>query len=190
MVPVKLADGTVEPLPESRACYDVQKEFNRLRVVETGVVRLTLHQAKELDVSRSRGDLNPSASVYLGGSRRPVFTTPVLKRANQPIWESSTEFLVPDRLKSTITIKVTDNKDFASDPSLGTVTVKLADLLEAQERQQDWFPLRGSRAGKIRLSTKWKPVAMAGSIGGAAAYVPPIGILRVWCVHHCESKSS
>lgn len=144
---------------------------------------MTLHQAKELDVTRGRGDLNPSASVYLGGSREPAFTTPVMKHANQPIWESSTEFLVPDRHNSVITIKVTDHKDFAVDPSLGVVTVKLSDLLEAQERQQDWFPLKGSRAGKIRLSTKWKPVAMAGSIGGAAAYVPPIGILRVWYVH-------
>jgi len=161
--PAKLPDGTFEALPDT----------------QTGIVRLTIHQAKELDVSRMSGDLNPFAKVFLGGSRTETHRTAVMKHANQPIWESSCEFLVPEKHNSTITIQIIDAKDFAQDPSLGNVTIKLADLLEAKERQQDWFPLKGSRAGKIRLTTEWKPVAMTGSLSGAAVYVPPIGILRI-----------
>ncbi|WRT70761.1 uncharacterized protein IL334_007760 [Kwoniella shivajii] len=171
--PEKNPDGTLEPLPETH----------------TGIVRLTLHQAKDLDISRKFGDLNPFAKVYLGNARNEVHKTNIVKHANQPIWESSCEFLVSEKNNSVITIKVVDSKDFATDPDLGKVTVKLTDLLEARARQQDWFPLKGSRAGKIRLTAEWKPVAMTGSVAGAAAYVPPIGILRLWLKKAVDVKN-
>ncbi|WVF68009.1 hypothetical protein IAT40_002771 [Kwoniella sp. CBS 6097] len=171
--PEKNPDGTVEPLPDT----------------QTGIVRLTLHQAKDLDISRMFGDLNPFAKVYLGSSRKEVHKTKVLKHANQPIWEESCEFLVPEKKNSVVTIQITDSKDLAVDSNLGHVTVRLVDLLEARSKQQDWFPLKGSRAGKIRLTAEWKPVAMTGSIGGASAYVPPIGILRVWLKRAMDVKN-
>jgi Ca2+-dependent lipid-binding protein len=173
LTPVKNPDGTFESLPET----------------QTGIVRLTIHQAKDIDITREHGDLSPFAKVYLGASKHHVHKTPTLKHANQPIWESHTEFLVPEKHSSVITIKIIDSKEFASDPTLGTLTVKLTDLLEAKERQQDWYPLKGSRAGKIRLTAEWKPVAMAGSMSGAAAYVPPIGILRIWLKNAVDVKN-
>ncbi len=169
----KAADGTIEPLPNT----------------QTGIVRLTIHQAKDLHVTRGTGDLSPSARLYLGGSKKPVHQTPVIKHANQPIFESSCEFLVPEKHNSVVTIQIINNKDYAPDPKLGQLTVKLADLLEAKERQQDWFPLSGSRAGKVRLTTEWKPVAMTGSMSGAAVYVPPIGILRIWLKKAVDVKN-
>lgn len=171
--PQKAADGTIEPLPESA----------------TGIVRLTLHQAKDLDVTREHGDLNPFTRIYLGGSKKPVHTTPILKRSNNPIWESHCEFLVPDKQSSVLSLHIIDSKDFAHDPTLGRLTVKLVDLLEARERQQDWLPLQGSRAGKVRLTAEWKPVAMTGAIDGAASYVPPIGILRIWVKNAVDVKN-
>jgi Ca2+-dependent lipid-binding protein len=162
--PQQAADGTIEPLPET----------------STGIVRLTIHQAKDLDITREHGTLNPFVKVFLGGSKQPVHVTPILKRANAPIWESHCEFLVPEKHRSVISLQIIDSKELAQDPTLGRLTVKLDDLLEAKERQQDWLPLQGSRAGKVRMTAEWKPVAMAGSMDGAAAYVPPIGILRLW----------
>ncbi|WVW80773.1 hypothetical protein I302_102759 [Kwoniella bestiolae CBS 10118] len=171
--PEKNPDGTVEPVPET----------------STGIVRLTLHQAKDLDISKMYGNLSPFAKVFLGNSRKEVHKTQIMKNANQPIWESSCEFLVPERHNSVITVSVVDSRDLAIDGDLGKMTVKLTDLLEARARQQDWFPLRGSRAGKIRLTAEWKPVAMTGSIGGAAGYVPPIGILRIWLKKALDVKN-
>lgn len=171
--PQKAADGTIEPLPETK----------------TGIVRLTLHQAKDLDVTREHGDLNPFAKIFLGASKSPVHTTQILKRANNPIWESHCEFLVPDKHSSVISLQIIDSKDFAHDPTLGRLTVKLIDLLEARERQQDWLPLQGSRAGKVRLTAEWKPVAMTGAMDGAACYVPPIGILRIWLKNAVDVKN-
>ncbi|WVQ85964.1 hypothetical protein IAT38_008132 [Cryptococcus sp. DSM 104549] len=171
----KNPDGTVEPLPDT----------------QTGIVRLTIHQAKDLDVSGllGGGALNPFARVYLGGSRHEVHKTKTLKHANQPIWEEACEFLVPEKHNSVITVDITDSRDFAVDPSLGKITVKLTDLLEAKERQQDWFPLKGSRQGKVRMTAEWKPVAMTGSIGGAGSYVPPIGIMRLWLKNAVDVKN-
>lgn len=169
----KAVDGTMEPLPDT----------------QTGIVRLTIHQAKDLDWTRGTSDLNPFARVLLGGSKKPVHQTPVMKHANQPIWESSCELLVPEKHISVVTIQIINNRDYAVDPTLGQLTVKLTDLLEAKERQQDWFPLSSSRAGKVRLTTEWKPVAMTGSMSGAAVYVPPIGILRLWLKRAVDVKN-
>lgn len=171
--PQKAADGTIEALPET----------------ETGIVRFTIHQAKDLDISREHGDISPFVKVFLGASHHPVHTTPILKNTNTPIWESHCEFLVPERHKSVITLQIIDNKSFGSDPTLGKLSVKLTDLLEARERQQDWYPLQNCRAGRIRLSTEWKPVAMAGSLDGAGTYVPPIGILRIWLKKAVDVKN-
>lgn len=174
--PEKNADGTFEPLPD----------------IQTGIVRLTIHQAKNLDVSGAllgSGALNPFASVYLGSSKNEVHRTKVLKHANQPIWEDACEFLVPEKHKSVVTVAITDSRELATDPSLGVVTIRLADLLEAKDRHQDWFPLKGSRQGKVRMTAEWKPVAMTGSIGGANTYIPPIGVLRVWLKRAVDVKN-
>ena len=171
--PQKGAGGKIEPPPETN----------------TGIVRFIIHQAKDLDITREHGDLHPFAKVYLGGDKSPVHTTPILKHANSPIWESHCEFLVPDRHSSVVSIQITNSKDIGLDPSLGRLTVKLADLLEAHERQQDWFPLQNSRDGKVRMTAEWKPVAMTGSLDGAAVYVPPIGILRIWLKNAVDVKN-
>ena len=170
---IKAADGTVEPLPDT----------------QTGIARLTIHQAKDFDATRGTGQLSPFAKVYLGGSKKAVHQTAVMKHTNQPLWESSCEFLVPEKPSSVVTISIIDSKDHAVDPTIGHLTVKLTDLLEARERQQDWFPLTGTRAGKVRLTTEWKPVAMTGSMSGASVYVPPIGILRLWLKKAVDVKN-
>ena len=155
---------------------------------ETGIVRLTLHQAKDLGGSRTH-HLNAFARVYTGGSTKEIFSTAVMKQSDEPIWESSTEFLVPERKHSVITIAVLDTQ-FGADPTLGTMTVQLTDLLAARDRQQDWWPLQRSKSGgKIRLTAEWKPVAMTGSLSGAGVYVPPIGMLRVWIKKAVDVKN-
>jgi len=160
--PTSAPDGTIEPAPESH----------------TGIVRLTIHQAKDLDLSRTTGHLSPYAAVYLG-SNQEIHRTATMKASNTPVWESSIEFLVPDKDKSQVTIKLFDDRALR-DPTLGTAVIRLEDLLAAKERQQDWFPLSSVRSGKIRITTDWKPLLIPGSIDGAAVYSPPIGIMRVW----------
>ncbi len=162
--PLKRKDGTFEQPPDSN----------------TGIVRLTIHQAKDLDLARfsNPARVSPYVKVFLGPTQL-VHRTPTLKSNVTPIWESHTEYLVADKSTSTVTLRVADDRGTDQDPTIGQVTVKLTDLLAAKERQQDWFPLLNAKSGKIRMTADWKPLAIAGSLHGAAEYVPPIGIIRI-----------
>ncbi|KIJ45255.1 hypothetical protein M422DRAFT_207610 [Sphaerobolus stellatus SS14] len=159
-------DGVEQPLPDSNV----------------GIVRLTIHQAKDLDKgSIITGALSPFAKVFLGTSTSHTHVTPRPKNTLSPVWESSTEFLCADRSSSVITIKVIDDRDFLSDPTIGLIRVKLDDLLDAKkEAGKDWWPLSNCKSGRIRLTAEWKPLNMAGSIQGANQYTPPIGVVRLW----------
>ncbi|KAG2756512.1 tricalbin [Suillus brevipes Sb2] len=147
-----------------------------------GIVRLTIHQAKELDATLSlSGDLNPLVKVFLGNSTSYTHRSQIIKHTNNPIWESSTEFICADKSSSVITLKVIDERDFLRDPVIGYMSVRLVDLLQTDPTvNREWWPLSGSKSGKIRLSCEWKPLQMAGALSSAGQYVPPIGVVRLW----------
>ena len=142
-------------------------------------MRLVLHQAKDLDNSKSMsGELNPLVKVYLGDQHTPTHTSNCLKHTNDPVWESATEFLCADKKTSILTIKVIDDRDFLKDPVVGYMSVKLTDLLRAKDDAgRDWWPLSGCKSGRMRLSTEWKPLEL--SLHGVDQYVPPIGVVRL-----------
>lgn len=158
----KLESGEEEPVPETSA----------------GVVRLTLHQAKELDYKRTgTSQLSPYAKIYLNGLQ--IQKTSVIKRTNNPVYEVFTEVLVSKKASAVFTVKMFDER-MGDNPTIGHVNVKLTDILEATsgDHKMDWFPLVGGKTGKVRLSASWKGVLMAGAINGAGAYTPPIGVLK------------
>lgn len=169
----KTSEGAVQKLPETNV----------------GIVRLVLHQAKDLDNTKSMsGDLNPLAKVFIGNNSSPTHTSTRLKHTNNPVWESPAEFLCTDKKTSVITIKVIDDRDFLKDPVIGYMSVRLADLLRAKEEAgKDWWPLSGCKSGKIRLSAEWKPLEM--SLHGVDQYVPPIGVVRLWLKNATDVKN-
>jgi Ca2+-dependent lipid-binding protein len=161
--------------------------FGRPLPAAVGIVRLVIHQAKELDHTKSlSGDLNPLARVYLNSSKSSAFSSPCFKHTNNPVWEAPYEFLCTDKETATVGVKVIDDRDFLKDPVVGYMTMRLTDLLDAkQEAGRDWFPLSGCKTGKIRVSAEWKPLDMAGSLHGSDQYKPPIGVVRL-----CLDKAS
>lgn len=82
--------------------------------------------------------------------------------------------------QAVVTVKVIDDRELLKDPVVGYLSVDLPLLLSAKEDQREWFPLANCKTGKIRMTAEWKPLAMAGSVQGAAAYIPPIGVIRLW----------
>ncbi|KAI8455528.1 C2 domain-containing protein [Phakopsora pachyrhizi] len=164
LVAKKLENGDQEPVPETSA----------------GVARLILHQAKDLDYKRTgTSNLSPYAKVYLDGKQ--ILKTAIIKRTNNPVYESFIEVLVTNKQLATFTVKMFDEKA-GDDPLIGQVNAKLVDLMEVTSGDQrlDWFPLKGAKTGKVRMSVSWKGVLMAGAINGAGAYTPPIGVLKFW----------
>lgn len=152
--PTKLPDGTVEDPPES----------------STGIVRLTVHQAKGMPSSST----HTYAIVSLGKDQE-IFRTAKVK-GSAPVWNAHTEFLVPEQQKSIVTVALLDHNH----THVGKAIIRLTDLLSAKERQQDWFPLSPPNSGSVRLTTDWKPLLLPGSVGGASGYTPAIGIIRLW----------
>ncbi|KAF8559381.1 tricalbin [Imleria badia] len=161
----------------------------RLPETNVGIIRLTLHQAKDLDASKSlSGELNPFVKVYLDSDTSPIHKSQIIKHTNNPVWESSTEFLCSDKHSSRITVNVVDERDFLKDPVVGYMSVRLADLLTAETSEgRDWWPL--TKTGKIRISAQWKPLHMAGALSGIAQYVPPIGVVRLWLQRATDVKN-
>jgi Ca2+-dependent lipid-binding protein len=156
-----------------------------------GIVRLTIHQAKDLDQSKSMsGDLNPFAKVFHGNDlTNDVFSTPRFKHTISPVWDAPYEYLCSDKENSVITVKVIDDRDFLKDPVVGHMSIKLTDLLGCMgEAGRDWFPLSGAKTGRLRLSVDWKPVAMAGSLHGLNQYKFPIGVVRVNIIKATDVK--
>ena len=162
-----------------------------ITLADVGVVRLTVHQAKDLEASGVRAaDLNAYAKVFLGSSPHPIHTTSRTKHTAQPVWESTTEFLCANRSSSIITVKVIDDRDFIKDPVLGHLSVRLQDLLDARkETGRDWWQLSGCKSGRLRLTVEWKPLNMAGSLYGADQYTPPIGAVRLWLKEATDVKN-
>ena len=160
---VKLPDGTEQPPPESN----------------TGIARITVEQAKDLDGTKSLvGQLNPYAVLLLNG--KEVHVTKKLKRTNNPIFpEPSKSVLVTDRKKARIGVVLKDDRDMATDPILGSYQIKADDLLTLMQKGQEWFNLANSKQGRVKLALDWKPIALSGISGSSGGYVTPIGVMRI-----------
>lgn len=76
-----------------------------------------------------------------------------------------------------------------SDAQMGYVNVKLQDILEANSKQQDWFPLSACDTGRVRITAQWKGLSMSGAINGAGIYTPPIGLLRLFIKRGVDLKN-
>lgn len=160
--PTTEPDGQEEPPPETN----------------TGILRFTVEQAKDLDGSKSIiGQLNPYAHLLLNG--KEVHTTKKLKRTNNPIWDNgSKEILITDRKNAKLGVAVKDDRELAGDQILGTYQIKLEDMLELMAKGQDWYNLAQTKTGRVKMQAQWRPVALSGVVAGTGGYQTPIGIMR------------
>lgn len=159
----KLDDGTIEPAPETN----------------TGILRFTVEQAKDLDGTKSLvGLLNPYATLLLNG--REIHSTKKLKRTNNPIWDNgSKEILITDKKNAKLGVAIKDDRDIAGDQIIGTYQIKLDDMLDLMAKGQDWYNLSGVKTGRAKMMAQWKPVTISGVGTGTGGYVTPIGVMRL-----------
>lgn len=159
----KTPDGKTVPPPETN----------------TGILRFTVEQAKDLDGTKSLvGLLNPYAILTL--NNKEVHTTNKLKRTNNPIWDKgSKEILITDRRSAKLGVVVRDDRELAGDQTIGSYQIKLDDMLELMAKGQDWYNLAGAKTGRVKMQAQWKPVALSGALAGTGGYVTPIGVMRL-----------
>lgn len=160
--PEKLPTGEILPPPESN----------------TGIARITVEQAKDLDGSKSLvGALDPYAVLLLNG--KEVHVTNKLKHTNNPVFSDNTKsVLITDRKKARIGLVIKDSRGLAADPIIGNYQIKLDDLLKLVDKGQEWYNLHGTKTGKVKLMLDWKPVQLKG-VTGSGGYITPIGVMRI-----------
>lgn len=144
----------------------------------TGILRFTVEQAKDLDGSKSLvGQLNPYAHLLLNG--KEVHTTKKMKRTNNPIWDNgSKEILITDRKAAKLGVVIKDDRDLAGDQILGSYQIKLEDMLELMQKGQDWYNISGAKSGRVKMQAQWRPVALSGVVAGTGGYQTPVGVMR------------
>lgn len=124
----------------------------------SGVVRVNITQAQDLDSGGGllKGQLSPFAVLRAG--KKEIHRTQTMKSTRNPNWGNSKEYLVKNKNKSMVTVEVFDDKDFANNASLGSVSISLGDLLTAKKRSIDWFALSNAKSGRIKIEATFKPI--------------------------------
>ncbi|KAI1333108.1 C2 domain-containing protein [Xylariaceae sp. FL0255] len=156
-------DGKSEPPPETN----------------TGILRYTIEQAKDLDGTKSLvGLLNPYATLLLNG--KEIHSTKKLKRTNNPIWDNgSKEILITDRKSAKLGLAIKDDREIAGDQLIGAYQIKLDDMLDMMAKGNEWYNLSGAQTGRAKITAQWKPVAISGVLAGSGGYQTPVGVMRL-----------
>ncbi|KAJ3410019.1 hypothetical protein HDV05_004126 [Chytridiales sp. JEL 0842] len=173
-------EAAQKKIAEEAAQKAAEEALLKLR---TGVLTITVHQAKELPCSKNAA---PICYVDLSGVSRPptspeplVGTTPVRNKTNNPVWDHNIILYIEDTETAECTFTLRDNRD--SMP-LGAVLVKIKDVinLPKEAKPQDWFKLSGV-TGKLRLSFKWEPLDLETAQGDKSKIQrkEPIGMIKV-----------
>lgn len=145
---------------------------------EVGIVKLNLHEARDLDLSHSAlGLLNPYAEIYINNEL--IKNCRQLVQTNEPSWEQSLELLITEQSKTTIQILV---KDSANDLIVGKLNSNLQDLIFETSRGQQWVKLISGKPDaampNFRITANWKALGMHDEKVGLFTEAP-IGGLRV-----------
>lgn len=142
--PMVLEDGSKKEITES----------------EVGIMKLTLHEAKDLDITQSVvGILNPYAEIYV--NHELVKSCRRLRQNNEPSWDQTIESLITQQSETTVTVLI---KDSVEDAVVGQLEANLQDLVFESGRGQEWIqcaPVRpDAPPTKVRIGATWKALGM------------------------------
>ncbi|KAI3659214.1 hypothetical protein MP638_000495 [Amoeboaphelidium occidentale] len=174
-----------QELPATAANEPKTEEQKAADETVSGVLRINIHQGKELDetVSAMR-IINPYVEVLQSGNS--IHRTKTKKRTCNPSWEDSIQIFVRDFTKEKLKFLVKDHRELVtSHGDIGYCEVSLKDVVQAQKSNQsnkiEWFTLRNATSGTLRLTFKFTPVVFDHPIPahGVGKFHPAIGVLRL-----------
>ena len=160
--PIVHEDGTKEAVTDS----------------EVGILKITLHEAKDLDISQSvTGMLSPYAEVYVNGDLARACRQ--LRRTNEPSWDESFESLITNQSETTVQVLV---KDAVDDKIVAQFDSNIEDIIFETSRGQQWLqasPVKGFEdIPKIRISATWKALVFDEEVAKISCS-PPIGSIKI-----------
>ena len=114
----------------------------------SGQAQIYLVKAKELIKTDLIGKSDPYAKIGYGTQSH---TTPTIKNTQEPKWDYCAKFDVPEGDQRNVTLEVFDSDKLGRDKSLGKVEVDLAELVNNETGEGQWYPLIGVKSGKVLL---------------------------------------
>ena len=130
-----------------------------LGAIPEGQVCIDLIKAKNLENMDRNGKSDPYAVLKFGKQKAKTNT---VRNTQNPQWDFSTEFEVPDGEDTYINIEVFDNDKLGRDKSLGSLSLGLDDILKAPEGEGLWYPLAGAKSGELLLASDFLPIGSEG----------------------------
>jgi len=115
----------------------------------SGTAKINLIKAKELIKADMIGKSDPYAVLSYGKQNQK---TKVVKNTQEPQWNHSAEFNVPDGDSRTFNIEVFDADKIGKDKSLGKLALDITDVLSMDGQEGRWYPLKGVKSGKVLLT--------------------------------------
>ncbi|KAK6466008.1 putative bud/polarization protein, partial [Scheffersomyces coipomensis] len=168
--PIELEDGSKEPVADA----------------EIGILKLNLHEARDLDISESfLGLLNPYAEIYINNEL--VKTCRRLRQTNEPSWDQGFESLITQQSETHIQVLIKDSVD---NNIVGKLDANLQDLIFETNRGQEWIttpPLKENGVKpQVRITAGWKALSMTDDSVVKSRHRSSIGGLRL----HLRSAKS
>lgn len=119
----------------------------------SGVLRLMIFQARDLDGGASSEPINASVQIFVDQGDKPDYQTSPFPDSSAPVWMKSPEVYCADRERSSIIARIA-----SGERNLGQVTIKVEDLLDAKANGVEWWPLTGVASGQLKMTAVWRPV--------------------------------
>ena len=150
-----LPDGSVEELPD----------------LNTGLAKINIMACRGISE-----DINKKVCAYaeLYINAKLILKTGKVTKQNVIEWNTEHEFLEMNRHSCRCKIILKDRKGNI----IGSTIQSLNDLLDRQNIEQTWIPLKGTKV-EVCVSAFWKPVQLDAT-SQALIYNPPIGAVRLF----------
>ncbi|KAI3631409.1 hypothetical protein MIR68_010899 [Amoeboaphelidium protococcarum] len=162
-----------------------------------GVLRVTVHQLKELDTKRTNiGVFSPYVEVLHFGN--VVFKSKVVKRKNNPSFEQTFQLFIRDTTFDQLKFVAYDHRELSNNVELGDCVLTLNEIIKNLNKKTnkiEWWSLRNVNSGQIRLSFQFTPVEFDHavphlSLTGKNIALPAIGVLRVKVIEALDLKNA
>lgn len=183
--------------PDTASASSPSSAKRSSKVPSCGILHVTIHQAKELDESKSIvGLYNPYIEVRHNGQL--AHKTKIKKRTNNPTFEDNFELFIRNVDKGRLHFTVMDQRDLsASRPEIGNCEVSVAEVIkmsqpgDATVKKIEWWTLRNANSGKLRLSFRFFPIMIDHDVpdDSSSQSSAAVGVVRVNIIEASNLKN-
>jgi Ca2+-dependent lipid-binding protein len=116
-----------------------------------GSIRLTIHQARDLEKTGFIGKADPYIVIKHGSK---TYKSETVKNNHNPEWNYHIVLDTSEDSIDDVELEVFD-EDFGKDDSMGTTTFELNEIVRGGNMKNQWIPLKNCKTGEILISAEY-----------------------------------